>query len=252
MVTDIRQPAPFLHPFPDPVDVFSDPVDRYARHLHPLCTIDLSAVDPAWQGRIHMLSPIEPYEGLIGQSTVAHHGEFLRPNWLAFELKDDRYTLLGDWRYFEVNDPDLSPSFRTELDIRHEDSHLAFAAMQAHYAGCHRLDIMRTGARNVRDPDTLALLHKRREIRGFDSDGDPLPLLAQLGGEAFEGNWSESSEWPIDRNPAGDPAPLTADGRRFRFIAHVPGYNYCLHGADSILLFYDPQDSIALFTFDWT
>lgn len=252
MIENILRPTPFLHPFPDPASVFADPVDKHAQHLHPLCSIDLSAVDAAWQGRIHMLSPIEPCDGLIGQSTTAYHGEFQRPNWLAFQLRDGRYTLLGDWRYFELNAPELTPAFRAELDIRHADSHAAFAQVQAHYAEHGQLYSLRIGRRNVRDPDTLALLHQREEIRGFHTDADPLPLLEQLGGEACESNWTVGSEWPLDMSPDGDPAPLTPDGRRFRFIAQVPGYNYCLHGADSILLFYDPQTSVALFTFDWT
>ena len=37
---------PFLHPFPDPADVFASDPAQAAKLLHPLVSIDLSAVDP--------------------------------------------------------------------------------------------------------------------------------------------------------------------------------------------------------------
>ena len=49
-----------------------------------------------------------------------------------------------------------------------------------------------------------------------------------------------------------DAFPLTEDGRPFRFVAAVPGWNYRDGGADQIPLFYDPQTRVALQTFEWS
>jgi hypothetical protein len=35
-------------------------------------------------------------------------------------------------------------------------------------------------------------------------------------------------------------------------VAEVSGYAYCEEGADSILLFYEPESRTVLFTFDWS
>ena len=40
--------------------------------------------------------------------------------------------------------------------------------------------------------------------------------------------------------------------RRYYFIASASGWEYCNHGADNILMFYQPETRRVLFTFDWT
>jgi hypothetical protein len=60
-------PQPFLKPFPDPRTVFADPVARYERRLNALVSIDLSTLSQDLSGWIHLVSPIEPYDGLVGQ-----------------------------------------------------------------------------------------------------------------------------------------------------------------------------------------
>lgn len=101
MIEDIVTPQPGLKVYPPDTDVFAEPDAALARHLHPLVSIDLATVDPSWQGWIHLLSPVEPYDGLVGQDTAAYHNDYLRANWIGFRLDDNnRYTLLGDPRYF--------------------------------------------------------------------------------------------------------------------------------------------------------
>ena len=63
------------------------------------------------------------------------------------------------------------------------------------------------------------------------------------------GNWADPDLFPLEfvDNPEmdwEDAFPLT-DGRPFRFVAAVPGWNYRDGGADQILLFYDPQTRVA-------
>ncbi|QVN20136.1 hypothetical protein [Burkholderia pyrrocinia] len=55
MIEDVVTPQPGLKVYPSDADVFAEPAAALARHLHPLVSIDLSAVDPSWQDWIHLL-----------------------------------------------------------------------------------------------------------------------------------------------------------------------------------------------------
>ena len=46
--------------------------------------------------------------------------------------------------------------------------------------------------------------------------------------------------------------PISRGGNRFWFVAEVPGYFYRHSGADSILLFFEPVERLALLMFDWS
>jgi hypothetical protein len=105
MRTDIFEVTPFLRPFPDASEVFNEPIAQYAKHLHPLISIDLSVIDSSWSGWIHVVSPIEPYNGCVGEYTTSFHNDYLRENWIAFCLENGRYSLLGDIRYFLLENP---------------------------------------------------------------------------------------------------------------------------------------------------
>ncbi|PXX21548.1 MULTISPECIES: hypothetical protein [Burkholderia] len=46
MVEDVVTPQPGRKVYPSDADVVAEPAAALARHLHPLVSIDLSAVDP--------------------------------------------------------------------------------------------------------------------------------------------------------------------------------------------------------------
>jgi hypothetical protein len=57
-----------------------------------------------------------------------------------------------------------------------------------------------------------------------------LPITPdQLGGQAWAGNWSTSSEFQISESDAYEAVLFTRDGRPFHFIACVPGWHYRTH-----------------------
>lgn len=225
---------PFLRPFPEPEAVFVAPVERHARHLHPLVSIDLSAVDPALSGWIHLVSPIEPCDGYLGDSGREHWGSYLQPNWIGFRLTPDhRYQLLGDFGFFAIENFGGKESYRgavEELEKFYEDMHASYAEHKAAY-------------------------RNDGQVCRIDSLGRPkrAAALSHLGGVAPVGNmiWSELPGVAFTYSDA-DRAPRTADGRLYKFIAAVPGWNYRSSGADRILLYYDPVERIALQTFVFT
>lgn len=235
---NIFEPTPHLRPFPAAADVFADPVEKYTQHLTPLLSIELSAVNSAWPGWIHLVNPFEPYEGYIGSDTQPFHTYYLRENWLGFRLVDGRYSLLGDFRFFQrehplpdSSAPQARQNQRSYLEAHTAEQQASYEAMRA----CFR----REGGLYRSDTGPYAPTDRRA-------------LLGQLGGAAPGGNWAVGTDFPIDSPESDNPRPLTEDGRPFHFIACVAAYNYLATGADDILLFYDPPSQTALFTFDWT
>jgi hypothetical protein len=87
---DIVTREPYLRPFPEPEFVFADKVDCLARHLNSLVSIDLSILEPAWIGWIHVVCPVETYDDPIGYAGREFHNEYLKENWLAFQLDSNR------------------------------------------------------------------------------------------------------------------------------------------------------------------
>src|SRR5258708_37485852 len=86
--------------------------------------------------------------------------------------------------------------------------------------------------------------------------------LDSLGGGIWYGNWTSHPPIPPafqldEAENAGmgdeledDGIRITRDGKPFFHVANVAGYNWCATGADSILLFYEPESRTVLFTFD--
>ncbi|MGO4262032.1 hypothetical protein [Lysobacter sp. TAB13] len=245
MQDDFTRPGSILRPFPDAGNVFAPGQESLQRHLHPLVSIDLSAVRPQWSGWLHLLSPLEPCDGLVGQYTEDEfHGELLRSNWIGFAVEDGRYRLLGDARYFllerslEETPPQLRGD-RAELEKHYLAEERAYRVSRDYYREHGRLvRLNRFG--NAPSDDTTAL-----------------DLVERLGGFADAGyNWEETVEFPLEYGQAEGVEqavwPLSPSGRRFEHVASVPGWNYRKTGADLIVLFYEPVEQLALLTFDWT
>ncbi|WP_338581287.1 hypothetical protein [Pseudomonas sp. MAG733B] len=229
-------------PFPPVEDVFVADQLELANHLHPLFSLDISTVNPLWSGVLHMLSPLEPYEGLVGELTEwdGCHGCLLKTNWIGFKVEQGRYRLCGDPRYFFLHEgnaqlADPHPEARADLERHYADQHSAFAAT---------VEMFKTSGVLARE------------------DGEPLyavEFVAQLGGE-IDGcaNWVEAVEFPmhiVELDPdRGDSNvyPLSPANNRFFHVASVPGWHYRTAGADMIVMFYEPIEGLVLFTFDYS
>lgn len=214
---------PFVTAFPDAADVFAGDVTAHRRVLQPLLSIDATAVDPSWSGRLHVVTPLEPYDGLIGEGADAYYSEYTMLGWIAFKVVDSKYEFLGDFRYFKINacSPEDEEFYRKD----YVEKEASYAATMQSFRECGQL-----------------------------GEGHPREWFNRLGGVALAGNWCvfglAVEEEEVDEDFVAH--PLTTDGRRFRFVASVAGYNYRSNCADEILLFFDPQTSIAVLTFDWT
>lgn len=223
--TPVTQLRENMTAFPEPETVFAADEQWLAQHLLPLLSFDLGDVCEVWRGTVvHMLAPVEPEEGCIGQETTAFHNEYAATNWFALRLDaQNRYHFLGDPRYFA-------------RDTTQPESNAFYA------------DILQSYARNK------ALFRATGKIPYGE-------FLEALGGGFCDSNWTETQPIPAAfeltvGNPTdGDPnngIRITLNGKPLYNIAWVSAYQYVCYGADTIMLFYEPESRTVLFTFDWT
>ncbi len=244
-ILDLTRPGDILRPFPPVEDVFVPKQVGLARHLHPLVSVNLEAVNPGWSGWVHVVGPIEPYAGLLGEHTVDFHDTFVRTNAFIVALDGNRYHFKGDSRYFLMAHaredlPQHAQVAHDELAVHYEEAEAAFRRAEASY----------------RKHGRLYMLDDKGRISSGNTE--PQPFIEQLGGATPYANWTVTTEFPVE--PAVKPGgpepkqvwPLSPAGRRFEFVASTPGWLYRRDGADSILLFYEPVEKLVLLTFDWT
>jgi hypothetical protein len=247
MIENITTAQPYLTVFPDANDVFAEPVAQYAKHIIPLISIDLAAVNPAWHGKIHVVCPVEPCEGYLGEYTQAFHNDYLKTNWIGFRLNtENKYELLGDFKFFLLENTDAEvpyPHIRDELAIHYrvmqESCNLAKQCFKQ-YDGLFQVFRFNSKYKTL----NLSIETPRKE---------PLYLIHQLGGNAPDGNWVENNEGvTVMGKDTDDIYPVTPDGKRFYFVAYVDTSCYLHPGGGWILLFFEPETSTVLLTFDYS
>ena len=101
MQQEITTAQDFLKLLPSSDIVFTNKDAFLAKHLLPLISIDLAQINPEWQGWIHLVNPIEPYECYIGSETAEFHNEFAHENWFILQMDEQsQYHWLADQHYF--------------------------------------------------------------------------------------------------------------------------------------------------------
>lgn len=243
MLKSINTLEPYLQVYPLDEQVFAEPVARYARHILPLVSIDLSVVNPSWQGWIHLVNTVESEDEIVGKATQPFHNYYLRENWIAFHLNDEsRYELCGDFRYFYLENPpgSLPESYqghRQELEEHYARQHATFAQAKARFAQ-HGVFISQNWVKYHPNHDP--------------SQEKPSTLITQLGGGVEAGEWSYGFPFPLDESDENNVRPITPDGTPFHFVASATAWDFCGWGADEIYLFFEPQSRVALLTFGWS
>ena len=240
-IQNITTAQPYLTILPENDQVFAASDMFLAKYMLPLFSVDLSYINPEWQGKIHLLNPTEPCDGSIGMYTEAFHNEFANENWFILQLdENNHYQWLADKHYFILEDEN-HPEYYENLNYSQ--------AMLA-------------------DHEQLKQDFKKNNVvisrmnAGYP-DAEPSVLVNFLGGDAYYGNWCHPIEEHLQLeefeifNPEEDyneayKKIFDQNGLRYYFIASATGYEYSKHGADDILMFYQPETKRVLFTFDWT
>lgn len=223
-----------LVPFPE--EVFVTEQSWLSNYLLPLVSIDLGILSEDLKGTVvHILNPTEPYEGIIGEKTTDFHNEFCSENWIALQLtEDNKYSFLGSEDYFLS-----APSHKNKVD---HDFVTHIKTIQENYQK----------------------VKTKYKIKGQLlpwQDDNPQDFLYRLGGGMLYSNWTNTAPVPsafeMNVDESGEDLPndgisISYKGKEFMYVGEVPGYNYCGDGADSILIFYESESRIVLFTYDWT
>jgi len=90
----------YITMFPEPADVFADRMEEHSKFLFPLFSVDLSQVNPSWQGKLHMLQFNEdPYN----RETVSAFNEYCTDRTIGFDVIDGKYSFKTDFKFFELS-----------------------------------------------------------------------------------------------------------------------------------------------------
>ncbi|MBF5007504.1 hypothetical protein [Diaphorobacter caeni] len=290
-IMGLRDALPGMTVFPDITQVLpAEDVASHGKHFMPLLSLDLDMFDDAWSGRIHVLDPCEPYDGCVGDFAGDFTNDLLKPNWLAFRLDErNRYHLLGDWRYFLLEQPatdsfaeknwdwsavehladDLrevgvtDPGFdvfsnaareskysmRDCLLLHYELSHASHAAARKKYLE-HGWDMNLYGDDFLRPHEPFFQPRAKNEY----PESGVRHVLEYAGGFAEYGNWSSSGDDPlIDTGNRGEViVQLPGENKQFSHIATVHADNFGTRHPCEILVFYEPDSRTVLHTFDWS
>lgn len=232
---EVTRLDPRIRVLPEPTEVFAPDDAWLATLLHPLVSVDLSALDPTWAGWVHLVSPVEPEEGYLGEGSEHAHDAHASTNWISLRLTDaGQYRFEGQREFFLREAGEGAAEEWADL---YEEAEHEYQGTRDRWAA--------TGQLTFGDEQD-----RSRPRPGWGTD---IALLDQLGGEAEFGNWANVSPPPGFVLDVSGPAPSlrTRDGAPLRFIAGTAGYPWRDRGADMILAFYEPVSRTVLLTFDW-
>lgn len=241
-IQNITTIQPYLTLLPENDAVFAPESSFLAKHLLPLVSIDLSVINPEWQGNIHLVNPIEPADSCIGDYTHEYHNEFAGENWFILQLNaNNHYHWLGQQRYFIL-----------ENENHHE---LCFGQTQPHSEAMHQ-DYLEVKARFKETGQIISTANLNFNHQ-YNTQNANI-LLNWIGGEFGFSNYVDTLAQYFDvrcvnrRTDDEEVHIYNQQGRRYYFIACASGWQYCISGADDILMFYQPETKRVLFPFDWT
>src|SRR5262249_13856306 len=227
---NIKSAKPFIKPFPAFEDVFGEPMHLHRKHFLPLVSVDASVVYGDLDFWLHFVTPIEPLLELdVGYFTKEYHDFYKKEGQVALRVTDGKYTFTGDFNYFAYESGAIFKAFPNQEEEIHADYRTRIASYEQSRQGFLKYGRIPWSASSPFDP-----------ARGSSGPFSCGPLVTQLGGEPMLGNWQ----------PAG--LPLNHSGKPFRYIGEVQGFSYCDGGIQAIQLFYDPEEQLALFRFDYT
>jgi hypothetical protein len=222
MFQQITAQTSFIKPFPPFEEVFTEPISQHRKHFLPLLSVDASVIDDDLDFWIHFVTPIEPLlEGNVGDWTATHHDFYNAEGQVSLQFVGGKYSFTGDFNFFAYESGAIFEGFPNREEEIHEDYRSRITSYEAASSFFQQYGRIPWCAEPPLDPT-------RRSG----------PLMSQFGGKMAFTNFGE--------------LPRNRSGKLFRYIGEIQGFSYCHRSADAILLFYDPDERIALLRFDWT
>jgi hypothetical protein len=225
VLENVATVEPWMRPFPPLEDVFENVAPDIRELYLPALSIEARIVNPDWTGWLHVVMPVEPFDGGLGEyGAEQRHNHYCRHNLIAFKrTKNGRYEPLADPMFFTINCARKKRGlFLTEPSL---DARATLSEAEDFYARVHR------SFADARDR-----FGKPGEFK--DIIGHPAVWLYQLGGEPHS---SALQDFPGGR-------PVSPDGRAFAFVGRVTTDTFRDYGPNGFYMFYDPVDEIVWFS----
>ena len=249
----------FVRLFPDYEDVFFDEIEKHRTYFLPLCSFNLQLIDPRLDQWLHIVSVKEIYDGCIGQNTTPYHRHFTQLDSIGFDIIDGKYKFEGDWNFFSQHH--LIEANEYDQDFTAEE--IEFAMNDAMYA-LKKAYYQKQGTLYDRDQyrpglevNDIRRLERLRKLTAEDLVQDtPCDYAKERIEQKIAGIFEElnTAQLPLDQCTFDGTDLLqipTYQGQVLDYLSYIEGYDFQLHAADAIALFYqkDIQKAVICFSY---
>lgn len=246
--------------FPAYEDVFYDDIENHKKYFLPICSFNLQLIDPTEDKWVHIVSVKEIFDGCVGEDKPKYHTEFTKADMFGFDVIDGKYKFDADWNFFstqtQITPEDYANTY-SELEIEYNMNDAMYQLKKAYYQTHGKLydkDAYRPGL-EVWD---IRRLERLRKLTAEDLEKDELSAyfaerLAQKTHGVFEELNIESL--PLEDCKFGGDNLIEKpfhNGKLLPYIASMEGYDYQLHAADQLYLFYDETIQKAVICLEYT
>jgi len=234
-------------PFPEISDVFIDDYENNQLCFLPLCSIDVSKIDPSKSGVFHFLNIWDS-----GDYNSKYFDIYRNQYWIRFSVKDNKYEFNGSYSSF----PKFKSlkKWRTEVLKDFEENREEYLKPKTFSEYMDSGYKKKEEKRNTKGSEyslyykmTLSYLITKEN---FKRTGKLIQSLYFTNAFGYEERNFIDQIGGIARMPRYE-MPVNKLGQTLNYIGKVTGWYYNEHGVDSIHLFYDREkkDAVQVFRF---
>lgn len=277
-------PEQFLRPFPEPKDVFASQIEEHSKHFLPICSLDMRFLEPnseeLW---IHFVQPAGIFDGCVGENTPEYHDEYNFDDSICFDVDGNgKYTFNGDWRFFEINHYDSSTIHQKAQELADERkislekalgmyqeifldfentykiNHLVYNIIKAYYQKYHQFpgykyDLTDESTEDLKDIDKyVQLLRSREEDEATYYESQEAEFIgglhSDIDDDMHEEGYDSIDDYLNENDELGNlqGIPRDKNGKTFKYIGWLSGYNFQAYGCDELHLFFNRNEKKAV------
>lgn len=251
-----KKSAPvFLHhmknirPFPEIKDIFKGDHAQLGRVFLPLCSVNLSLIDPALDQWVHFIHVWDnsDYE-------LEYFHEYRDQEWIKFKVENDVYSYQGDLSLFPRNEAlaEWKKEAINEFEAHKDD----YTSRKQGSAYQESIKEEKDSLRRRADYDryfyvndqinyqiakaTYLKTHKFVDPRYYTHNFGYVEndFLHNIGGTPELASYNEI---PVDK-----------EGNQWMFVGQLTPWEYLGEGADKLFLFFDPKEKVAMQIFEYS
>ncbi len=257
-MTDYKE---FFKIYPSYEEVFYDEIENHKKYFFPLFSINLKIIDEKENKWLHFISVKEIYEGCVGENTEQFHTKYTKLDMLGFDIIDGKYKFDSKWEYFSVATEILPENYHLKYsyqEIEYNMNEAMFQLKKSYYQKFGKIYDKRFNRPGIEVED-IRRVERLRKLTPDDLEKDEsLDYLSEriskkIGGLLDEININKSL---IEKSEfcGGNLLEIPKDdnNEELQYIGCTEGYDFQLHAADQIILFYDKKTSKAIICLEYT